>query len=125
MVLKLLGVPLSRHADHKSEVSVSPCLNAGDRVLDDDRSSRLNPEQLCRCQERVRGGFPGQVLLLDHVPINLHVEEAIQPCGLSDGVAILTRGDDGDFVSLMAELTDEVYASLVGLLTLPHGLNPV
>ena len=44
MVLKLLGIPLMRHADHKSEVSVSTSLDSRDRILDDNRPRWLNPE---------------------------------------------------------------------------------
>jgi hypothetical protein len=42
-------------------VPVTPGLDPRDGVLDDDRSSRLNPEERCRHQERIRGGLPGQV----------------------------------------------------------------
>jgi hypothetical protein len=44
MVLQLLGIPLARDADHKSEVPSSAGLDSGDGILDDDRSCRLNPE---------------------------------------------------------------------------------
>ena len=77
MVLKLLGIPLARDTDHQSEVPATTGLDPRDGILDDHRPSRLNCKQLCRCQERIRGGFPEQVLLRDHVPLNLHVEEAI------------------------------------------------
>ena len=39
---------------------------------------RLNAEQLCRHQERIRGGFPGKSLRLDHIAIDPHLEEVIQ-----------------------------------------------
>ena len=82
MVPKLLGIALARDADHKPEVPGTPGLNSRDGILDDDRPCRLNPEQLRRHQERIRGGFSGQVLRLDHVAIDLHVEEGIQLGGL-------------------------------------------
>jgi hypothetical protein len=55
------------------------------------------------------------VLSVDHVAIDLYVEEVIQFGGLYNGRAVLARGDDGDFEPLMAELMDEFNASLVRL----------
>ena len=47
-----------------------------------------NPEQLCRHQKGIRGGFPGQVLRMDHVAVDLDLEEGIQFGGLQDGPAV-------------------------------------
>ena len=52
---------------------------------------------------------------MDHVAIDPHLEEVIQFGGLQDGLAVLARGDDGDFEPVAAELMDELNASLVGL----------
>ena len=82
MVLQLLGIPFARDADHKSEVPSRAGLNSGDGIFNDNRSRRLNPEQLCRHQERIRRGFPGQLLRLDHVAIDLYLEKGIQVGGL-------------------------------------------
>ena len=115
MMLQLLRIPLARDTDHKSEVSISAGLNSGDGILDDNRPFGSDPEQLCRHQERIRGGFPGKTLRMDHVAIDLHLEEVIQLGGLQHGRAVLTRGDDGDFEPVAAELMDELHASVVGL----------
>ena len=44
MLLQLLGIPLARDADHKSEVAVKSSLDSGDGILDDNRSCRLNAQ---------------------------------------------------------------------------------
>ena len=44
MVLKLIGIPFARDADHKAEVPVSPGLDARDGILDDYCPRRLDPE---------------------------------------------------------------------------------
>src|SRR5262249_35093554 len=44
MVLKLLGIPLARNANHKSEVPVKPSRDSRDGILDDNCPCRLNPE---------------------------------------------------------------------------------
>src|SRR5262249_18843498 len=70
---------------------------------------------LRRYQVCIRSRFPRQVLRLDHVAIDLSVEAAVQLDGLQDGRAVLTRGDDGDFESVAAEVMDELNASRVRL----------
>ena len=44
IVLKFIGIALARDADHKSEVTASPGLDARDGILDDNRPRRLHPE---------------------------------------------------------------------------------
>ena len=44
MLLQLLGSPLARDADHKSEVSVRSSLDSRDGILDDNRPRRLNAQ---------------------------------------------------------------------------------
>src|SRR5262249_32634411 len=90
-------------------------------ILDYNRPSRLNPEELCPHQVCIRGGFSGQMLRTDHVAIHSYLEEVGQLGGLQDSRAVLTRGDDGDFESMVAELMDELDASLVGLH--PHSFD--
>ena len=82
MVPKLLGVPLARDTDHQPEVPVTPGLDSRDGILDDDRSCRLNPEPLRRREECIRGGLAGQVLRMDRVAVDAHLEEGIQLGGL-------------------------------------------
>ena len=53
---------------------VTPGLDSRDGVLDDHRACRLNPEELCRHQERIRADL-GQVLGMDHIAIDSHLEE--------------------------------------------------
>src|SRR5262252_331067 len=115
VTLELIGIPLARDTNHKSELPFEPGLDAGDGILDDDRPRRFNPEQPCRYQERVRGGFPGQLPLRDRVAIDLYIEEGLQLGGLQDGRAVLARGDDGNFEPAIAKLMDQRDASVVGL----------
>src|SRR6516225_10011140 len=115
MVLKLRGIPLAGDADHKPEVPAAPGLHSRERILDDDRSRRLNRQQLCGHQKGIRGGFARQVLRVDRVAIDSYLEEGIELGGLQDGRAVLTRGDDGNFESAITELTDESDASLIRL----------
>ena len=44
LVPKILGVPLPRDADHKSEAPAKPGLDPRNGILDDDRSRRLDPQ---------------------------------------------------------------------------------
>jgi hypothetical protein len=74
MAPKFLCVPFARDADHKAKVPGRPSHHSRDGILYYNRACRLDPEQLCRSQERIRGGFSGQVLGMDHVAIDLHVE---------------------------------------------------
>ncbi len=98
MVLKLLGVPFARHADHKAKVPGAPGLHSGDGILDDNRPYRVNSEQLRPHQKSIRGGLSGQVLGMDHVAIDTYVEEkasnlatlsAVSQCSLEVTTAIL------------------------------------
>ena len=74
---KLVGITLTRDADHQAETPGRTCLDTREGIFDDNRSTGLNPEQLCRHQERIWSGFPGQVLRMDHIAIDLHIEEMI------------------------------------------------
>jgi hypothetical protein len=78
MVPKLLGVPLARDTDHQPEVPVTPGLDPRDGILYYHRSCRRNHELLCRREERIWGGLAGQVLRMDRVAIDAHLEESIQ-----------------------------------------------
>jgi hypothetical protein len=51
-------------------------------VLDDDRPRGLNSKQPCGYQARIRRGFSSQLLGMDHVAVDLHLEEGIQLRGL-------------------------------------------
>ena len=77
MAPKLLGVPLACDADHKPELPVRSGLHARKGILNDNRSRGLNFEHFCCHQVAVRGGFASEVLGVDHVAIDLRVEEAI------------------------------------------------
>ena len=50
----------------------------------------FTPQQLCRHQERIRGGLPGKTLRMDRVAIDPHLEEVVQLGGLEHGRAVLT-----------------------------------
>src|SRR5689334_11921582 len=115
MAPKLIGISLARDADYKPELPVAPGLHSRKGVLNDNRSCGLNAEQFCRHQITVRGRFPSQVLGMDHVAIDLHVEEMIHLGCLQDSRAILARSDNGDSEFSMPELTDEFHAPLVRL----------
>ena len=78
MVLKLRGIPLTGDADHKPEVPAAPGLHSRESILDDDRSRRLNRQQLCGHQKGIRGGFARQVLRMDRVAIDSYLEEGIE-----------------------------------------------
>ena len=60
MVLKLLGIPLARDTDHKSEVSISAGLDSGDGILDDDRACRFNPSSFAAIKNVSGAGFPAR-----------------------------------------------------------------
>jgi hypothetical protein len=78
MVLKFLGIPLARDTDHQSEVPATTGLDPRESILDDDRSRRLNRQQLCGHQKGIRGGFARQVLRVDRVAIDSYLEEGIE-----------------------------------------------
>jgi hypothetical protein len=77
MMLQLLGIPFARDTDYKPELPIRAGLDSGDGILDHNRPFRLNAEQLCRHQERIRGRLPGKSLRLDHIPIDPHPEEVV------------------------------------------------
>src|SRR4030095_647979 len=108
MTPKLLSVPLACDADHAPKVPLAPSLHSRDSILDDHTACRICSEQLRCHQERIWCGLPGQVLLTDRVAVDAHLEEVLQLGGFEDGVAVLTCGDDGNFESLLTELTDEL-----------------
>src|SRR5262245_25118850 len=114
-MLELLCIALARDTDHKSKVATGAGLNSGDGILDHNRPPRLNAEQPCRHQERIRRGFSGEILCFDRMAIDPRIEQRIQLCGFQNGRAVLTRGDEGDFESVATQLVDEVNASLVSL----------
>ena len=78
VVLKFLSVPLAGDTDHQSKVAATTGLDPGNRILDDDRPHRLNPQQLCGDQKGIRGGFAGQPLRMDRVAIDSYLEEGIE-----------------------------------------------
>jgi|SRR6516162_6121042 hypothetical protein len=82
MMPRLLGVPLARDADDKPKPPGRAGLYSRDGILDDNRPRRLNPEQLCSPQKRIRGRFPGQLLSMDHVAVDSRVETVSQFGGL-------------------------------------------
>ena len=95
MVLKLLGIPLARDADHQPEIPVKPGLDSGDAMTTARAGSTPSRvaaiKNVSRCpEEGIRGGLAGQLLRIDRVAINLHLEEGIQIGGLQDGLAVLT-----------------------------------
>ena len=99
--------PCARCRSQVRSFPLAPASNSGDGVLDDNGPYRLNPQQLCRHQKRIRGGLSGKTLRMDHVAIDLYLEEVVQLGGLQDSRAILTRGDDGDFEPIAVKLMDE------------------
>src|SRR5262249_43477943 len=115
MMLQLLRIPFARDTNHKPEVPTRAGLDSGNGVLDDNRPCRLDPEESCRHQERIRRWFPGKLFRFDGIAIDPHLEEGIQLGGFQDERAVLTRRHDGDFESVAAELMDESDASIVRL----------
>jgi hypothetical protein len=71
MALKLLGIPLAGDADYEPKAPCRPGLHSRQGILNHDRPCRLDPNQLCRHQVRIRGGFSGQVFRVDHIAIDL------------------------------------------------------
>ena len=78
MAPKLIGVSLASDANHKPELPIAASLYPRKCILDDNRSRGLNSEQLRRHQITVRGGFSCQVFGVDHIAIDLYVEEMLQ-----------------------------------------------
>src|SRR5918993_2899241 len=78
MTPKLLGISPARDPNDQPELAGKSGLDARKRVLDYYGSGWLNPEQLCRDEERIGGGFPGQVLSLDHGSIDSQLEQRFQ-----------------------------------------------
>lgn len=96
MAPKLLGIALARNSDHQAEVTTGSCLHPRDGILDHHRPGRRDLQHRRGRQERIRGGLSREVPGLDHVAVDPGVEEGLQPGGLQDSVAVLTRGDDGN-----------------------------
>src|SRR5215475_6298633 len=113
MMPKLVGISLARDADDKPEIAAGARLNPRDGILDDNRPSRFNPKQLGCHQEGIRGGLPGKLLRFDRVAVDPDIEEGIKFGGRQNGIAVLTRGDDGGLESETAELMNELNASRV------------
>jgi len=82
VMTKLLDIPLTRDADNEPKIPFVPGFHSRESIFDDNCSRRVNSEQLCRHQEGIWSGFPGQVLCVDRVAIDLHIEEVIQFDGL-------------------------------------------
>src|SRR6516165_6891005 len=104
---ELLSIALTRNTDHQPKISMGAGLDTGNRILNYDRSYRLNAEEPCRQQERIGGGFAGKSLRIDHIAIDLHLEELVQLGGLEHGRAVLTRGDHGNSEPNLAQSMDE------------------
>src|SRR5215831_1963342 len=115
MTLQLLRIVLARDADDQPKVSFGASLDPGKGVLYYNRPYWLNPKEPCRQQERIRGGFPGKSLLMNHIAVDAHLEEFVQLGGPQDSGAVLARGDHGNLESIAAELMDESHASLIRL----------
>ena len=77
MTLQFLCIPLARDTDHKPEAPIRAGLNSRNGILDDNRPCRIDPEELCRHQERIRGWFPGKLLRLNRIAIDPHLEEVV------------------------------------------------
>jgi hypothetical protein len=117
MVPKFLSVALTRNTDHKTEVPVRPSLDPRYGVLDHDRPLRFDPKKLCGQQEHVWRRLSGQVLLMERIAVDQHLEDLIQLGRPYDGRAVLARGDHGHLLAAIAELVYEPNASFVRLHT--------
>ena len=77
MILQLCCIPLARDTDHKPEVPINAGLDSGNSILDDDSPFRLNPEDSCGHQKRIRSRFTSKTLGLDRVAVDPHFEKRI------------------------------------------------
>jgi hypothetical protein len=71
-------------------MSLGTRLDSREGIFDDNRPFWINPEQLSCDQKRIRGGLSGQMLRLDHLAVDLHIESCIQLGGPQDRCAVLT-----------------------------------
>ena len=75
MTLQLLRIPLARDTNNEPEIAIRAGFHPGKGILDDNRSFRLNPEETCRLQERVRSRFP--FWLMPMLTISLRFIQAV------------------------------------------------
>jgi hypothetical protein len=80
--LKLLGISVGALPITSPNFPLDPAWTPEMGVLDDDRPRGLNSKQPCDYQAGIRRGFSSQLLRMDHVAVDLHLEEGIQLRGL-------------------------------------------
>src|SRR5204863_159935 len=106
-------VVLSGNADHESESPSGTSLNAGDGVLDHDRSIRLHTQHLRRLQIGIRRRLAGKTLLRDDIAIDTRIEKIAHARRLQYGLAILTRGDYSGFNAAGSQRLEESHRARI------------
>ncbi len=96
VTLQLLGIPLPRDTNHKTEVPIGAGLHPGNGILEHKRPLRLNPEKSYRHKERIRADTPpsrsaSMVLPSTRTSKNASNWAALRTAEQSTG------GDDGNF----------------------------
>ena len=116
MVPKLLGVPLARDADHQAEVPVQTRPRLPE-MASSTTTARVGSTPSSRAAvKNVSGaGLPAKCCAWIMLPSTCTSKKSSNLAAFKTAVAVLTRGDDGDFEPLTAELMDELDASLVRL----------
>ena len=83
MVPKLLGIPLACDADHKAEVPVADPASTPERASSMTTArAGSTPSSFAAIKNVSGAGFPAKCSGMDHVAIDLYVEEVIQLGGL-------------------------------------------
>jgi len=89
------GLPAAIDTHHHTEPAGPPCLNARDRVLDDDRACRFDVEAPNGLQEHVGSRFPLQPQSSEIQPVHAHIEECRYPGGVEHCGAVPARRHHG------------------------------
>ena len=75
VLLECIGLSRPVHADDVAELAGAAGFDAGERVLENDRLGRLDPESFGAEQERVRRRLALEVLLLERVAVDPLLDE--------------------------------------------------
>ena len=109
--------------DHQPEPAGPARLDAGQRVLEDDRPALRHTELSGRVRERVRGGFAGQVLTGGDVAVDHHLEPLRQAGGIQHRRRVAGGGHDGDLGPPVGQVVEQLNRPRVRLhaLVAEHG----
>jgi hypothetical protein len=105
--------------DDEPKVTGSTRRYAGNRVLDDNRTRRLNVHASSRLEECIRRRLPLQTQTRDIASVDARVEQACNACLLQYCLAVDAGGHDGGTHALRTKRADEIDCSLEGLHAVP------